>query len=776
MKNMNHIRTIILTIMMLAGIEVPGFAQGDTGGRLLGSKLDLESFKSKSAVNSVDIDELGIMDLRLLRNAYAARQGYCFEDFLIRSAYLSTSWYEKKMLYWAEESEKPLTLKFSAKQNAFMERLKEREEQLRQQNYLTAVDGSKRINPKNILNIMQFEQMPDALIEKICQNGFAIVSEKHDQLFHLYEKNDYNNFPSFVTSDMYLQLFHIYFVRLLREVENEKLVPALTSFCRDMYKRLSEINDEDAHWNQAFYVVALRLLGDNTVKAPEKYQQLVDEELQLINGVQTSDSPLLGVEDFPYSLFKPRGSYTRSDKSAAYFRAMMWIQYAYACTSDIHQLGRFAQQADILNTDADIMRQYDNITSVISLLVGEPDDVSLADIARLRLESKDLKILSEKLTSLASSKTRITPKHLTTCMWKARVMPQRYNFDSEVLQELVDYDSKKSKRPFPMALDVMAAYGSETAENILFGELRQDKQWEGYAPTLEKVKSLMPELSKGKALYNMWMSALLELVKQPRKAPLFMTNRSWQKKSMNAALASYAGLKHDAMLYSKQPMGAECGGGVPEPVVVGYVEPAIDFYLKAKEILAEAVGMLAKADMMTEEMNNLTEQMNEQIQFLIDISKKELAGVTLKPEEYSSIEYIGSTYEYLTMQLLDVELGEPWDAMVSGPDKKIALISDIYTANAFNNPDKGIVEIGTGLGDDIYVVVEIDGYLYITRGAVLSFREFQTEGVDTRMTDEEWQEYLESHPRYGVPSWMKNIILNDTVPSDNEKIFYSSGC
>ena len=40
-------------------------------------------------------------------------------------------------------------------------------------------------------------------------------------------------------------------------------------------------------------------------------------------------------------------------------------------------------------------------------------------------------------------------------------------------------------------------------------------------------------------------------------APYFMLTPQWEKKNLNAALASWAELKHDAILYAKQPMGAE---------------------------------------------------------------------------------------------------------------------------------------------------------------------------------------------------------------------------
>jgi hypothetical protein len=119
-----------------------------------------------------------------------------------------------------------------------------------------------------------------------------------------------------------------------------------------------------------------------------------------------------------------------------------------------------------------------------------------------------------------------------------------------------------------------------------------------------------------------------------------------------------------------------------------------------------------------------------------------------------------------------------WDD-VQGADKKVALIADVYTANAKNNPDKSVLFEGVGLADEIYVIVEIEGCLYIARGAVLSYREF-TQPMDLqRLTDEEWQKQLEQEPRKGVPDWMKSILVpmpEGQKPELNEEFFYSSGC
>jgi hypothetical protein len=75
------------------------------------------------------------------------------------------------------------------------------------------------------------------------------------------------------------------------------------------------------------------------------------------------------------------------------------------------------------------------------------------------------------------------------------------------------------------------------------------------------------------------------------------------------------------------------------------------------------------------------------------------------------------------------------------------------------------------------VIVEIDGQLWLTRGAVFSYREFKRASSDPRLTDEEWQQSLQEKPFEGVPSWMNEIVVPmKNAPVDNESVFYSTGC
>jgi hypothetical protein len=276
------------------------------------------------------------------------------------------------------------------------------------------------------------------------------------------------------------------------------------------------------------------------------------------------------------------------------------------------------------------------------------------------------------------------------------------------------------------------------------------------------------------------MKALRVIGEAPSpKSPYFMLTPEWERKNLNAMLASWAELKHDAILYAKQPMGAECGGGgLPEPVVKGYVEPNVGFWKKAIELLDNTSTLLKSQNMLTEKVEQATTRIREEAEFLLRMSKVELAGNEPTDEEYDQLKAIGAAFENLSLELIRNQDQQLWEwGDVQGPERNVALIADVYTANADNNPEKCILYEGVGQADEIYVVVEVKGYLYLMRGGVFSYRELTRPYGEQRLNDEEWQKMLEQKPRLGVPEWMQEIIVPlDEAPVDNEKTFYSSGC
>ena len=779
------------------------------------SKLNVESLLDSLDLN-MDISQLPLSDLRILENVFLAQKGYPFEDSYIRGVYQTTTWYDSLMwlfdgteenFEWNEERDenesyrqsyyngiKDEVIAYTDEQKAFVDRIKARETELRATNFTPEADA--RVNMNNVVNPNVIKDIDPVLWNKLGQNGFTIVPARHQQLFHVYEQNDYHEFPAFVTTDLFLQLYHLYFDCMLREVEEQKMDTMVEMFCLEGYSAmymLSQTNQpqiaEGARWLCDYFAVALNLNGKHHMGFANKSAPV---EIEKIMDSKNDFSDFLGYTDtmFAYSLFKPRGHYTRNARLEHYFRVMMWLQTVPFRTDDSTQLGRAVLLAQWLNNNDKARRLYNNITVPLTYLMGQPDNISILQVAEIAKEagvqeSKDIsdtnkmQALRQQVEAIAKQQTRIKPKFSYSGEYKINLMPQRYQPDAEVLQEMVDYESTPTKRDVPKGLDVLAAMGVTPAEKILLDELNEPDRWDKYKPTLERMKKRMGEIDWTENSAVRWMEAVKTVTETPQNAPYFMRTDEWDRKSLNTALASWAELKHDAILYAKQPFGAECGGGgPPDPVVNGYVEPNVYFWKKAIALLDQTKEVLTKYSLITDRIEEIHSQVKEQAEFLLRISEKELRGDMPNDIECDQLEYIGATFENISIALLrdkDHQLWS-WDD-IQGPDKKVALVADVYTANADNNPNKSILYEAIGDADEIYVVVEIGGYLHLMRGAVFSYREFQRSINDQRLNDEEWQKYLEQHHREGVPSWMEPIIAPvEEAPVDNESVFYSTGC
>jgi len=490
---------------------------------------------------------------------------------------------------------------------------------------------------------------------------------------------------------------------------------------------------------------------------------------------------------FAYSLFRPRGHYTRNENLQRFFRGMMWLQSVPFGMDHLDEVKEAIVMAYALQENQVASNNYEKMNQLIRFLMGEPDNISIPQVqaevkkkglllSELLESEKDLADIKDALKKIGDKQTRIRPKYERTSHNKICLMPQRYQPDAEVLQEMVDYDSHPTLRDTPKGLDFFAAMGVSAAEQIL---IEEGQKWKDFGSQLKLMKQRMGEIDWQETIATQWMQALKTVNDKDDQMPYFMVTPEWDLKNLNASLASWAELKHDAILYAKQPFGAECGGaGPPDPVVKGYVEPNVGFWKKAIELLDNTYKLLESQNMLTEKVENATTRMKEEANFLLAVSEKELEGKVLTDEEYDQLKCMGATFENISLDLVREESQElmGWSD-VQGADRKVALVADVYTANADNNPAKSILFEAVGLADEIYVVVEIGGYLYLTRGAVFSYREF-TQPIDQqRLTDEEWQQQLEQNPRKGVPEWMNRIIVPmKNQPKPNEEIFYSSGC
>ena len=756
-----------------------------------------------------DISHLSFQELRLLRSYPYAIHGYHFMEADINAFFsANTKWYNNLVndIYWdAEEgkgkfAESYEEVNLTPEEKAFVDRIDARMTELRQHQFIQR-DSYYLGNTNNIVNLFQFKDIDKEILEKLQQNNFVITKGNNLQLFHAYEENDYRQVPNFITTDLYLQAFHMYFSYILKSLEKQHIIPTLEMLCHSFNAaciKLAEQTEDESLKDMAehaatFYAIPYYLLTNKTLTVPSKYETEYQEEIEHINKQEDNFSDFLSYKDayFPYSLFKPRGHYTREPQLQAYFKAMMWLQTACFCREQQEQLKRSIFQAAVLCTyksidQTPLIKLYQHIYTPLTFLMGEADNLSIFDIARIleknnaihiedALTAGQIEKVNQALIELAKHKNNIKPQIEVTCRDKINFMPQRYLSDNEVIQKLVDVNPN-SQRAYPKGLDVFATFGTGTAESLLIDFYKEPNNWSEYSKELQQLKDkFKTSKSTQLSVYELWMKSLLTMQQTDKNNPGFMQTPEWGYKNLNTALASWAELKHDAILYGEQPMAAECGGaGPPDPIVVGYVEPNLPFWRKMENILQATRLILQQNDCMTDDLKGKTDQLNDYVTFLIQVTEKELRGEKLTEPEYRTLEYMGSSIEYFTLSVVDPDLHlDDW-SLVQGPDKSIAIVADIYTRNIRGCNKNGILHIATGNANNIYVVVEIECNLYLTRGATFSYYEF-VQPLGTRLTDEEWQKMLEEKKAPAVPEWMKSILI-EKEPHVNERVFYSSGC
>ena len=756
-----------------------------------------------------DISYLSFQELRLLRSYPYAIHGYHFMEADINAFFsANTKWYNNLVndIYWdAEEgkgkfAESYEEVNLTPEEKVFVDRIDARMTELRQHQFIQR-DSYYLGNTNNIVNLFQFKDIDKEILEKLQQNNFVITKGNNLQLFHAYEENDYRQVPNFITTDLYLQAFHMYFSYILKSLEKQHIIPTLEMLCRSFNAtciKLAEQTEDESLKDMAehaatFYAIPYYLLTNKTLTVPSKYETEYQEEIEHINKQEDNFSDFLSYKDayFPYSLFKPRGHYTREPQLQAYFKAMMWLQTACFCREQQEQLKRSIFQAAVLCTyksidQTPLIELYQHIYTPLTFLMGEADNLSIFDIARILKKNNAIHIedaltagqiekVNQALIELAKHKNNIKPQIEITCRDKINFMPQRYLSDNEVIQKLVDVNPN-SQRAYPKGLDVFATFGTGTAESLLIDFYKEPNNWSEYSKELQQLKDkFKTSKSTQLSVYELWMKSLLTMQQTDKNNPGFMQTPEWGYKNLNTALASWAELKHDAILYGEQPMAAECGGaGPPDPIVVGYVEPNLPFWRKMENILQATRLILQQNDCMTDDLKGKTDQLNDYVTFLIQVTEKELRGEKLTEPEYRTLEYMGSSIEYFTLSVVDPDLHlDDW-SLVQGPDKSIAIVAGIYTRNIRGCNKNGILHIATGNANNIYVVVEIEGNLYLTRGATFSYYEF-VQPLGTRLTDEEWQKMLEEKKAPAVPEWMKSILI-EKEPHVDERVFYSSGC
>jgi len=653
----------------------------------------------------------------------------------------------------------------------------------------TFIYESKKIDIKNIrspqyrlpLNLSIIQNIDKIYVsqkakEMLSKNGFVVVNSKVKDIAEFYKDAKDEGIPLFVTSDTLLFVYHTFFDAILIELETnyfysmlEKLLINLLSKAEETYNILPEntLAKEATKLDLAYIAVALKLL-DSETSIPSHVNKLVTKELNLI--LKASNpmalSPIFKYKE-DYTQYKPRGHYTLNEKLKKYFRTMMWLgrmrfeainqekpELAEIQTGQALILTYLLYTTKIGNSSA--FSLWEKIYLPVSFIIGKSDDLTFYDYMVLMkkifgkfqphdIDDRDkLTRFMEEIIKLNKNKilsSPIFPREKEKVIG-LRFMGQRFILDGYIHQRLC-YPNLPDR--FKVSgLDIMAALGSDKAFTYLEPQF---KKYSGFKKELIKIKQevdCINETEWKSTLYMSWLYSIKSLfIKYNEGYPIFMQTDAWLDKNLNTALSSWAQLRHDTILYAKQPYTG-LTAVPPQASDAGFVEPNPILYHRLKNLVDATYNGLLKLGLINDKISQKLEHFSYVLDKLIAISLKELHGENLNEEEYNFIKNFGYTLEYL-MTFNETKIKDP------------RIIVDIYT-----DPNSmSVLEVGTGYFDKILVAYKKpDNKIFVGIGLVMSYYEFYWP-QNNRLTDEEWRKLLSSNKQPLQFSWINNFkVIN----------------
>jgi hypothetical protein len=637
-------------------------------------------------------------------------------------------------------------------------------------------------------------------------------------------------------------LFFDYVLRIAEITALRPQLAALTdallqASAKDLANAANAEVKEAARRNCAYFSVAARLL-DRDAGTPPKVEDLVRAELALIDNRTTGNpppkSPALGIRE-DYIQYVPRGHYTRNDDFRTYFLAAMWYGRMgfFLNPSESHDLNeaenvRLARQALLITGYLHKLKVdkrpaidlWRGLYETTALFAGRAEDAGPDEYAAVAQEVwgrvptltqlGDDKKMGEFLNK---ARQLPRPRVLSTyylsgggadCItpdWRDgtlgfRMLAQRFVPDSHIFSELVwdrvgKYTGRGNPftlfvsmydgpyRAFPRGLDVLSVFGSELAGKILREE--GDTEYAGYN---EKLAALRAEYAKGdweRDLYHRWLGVLRALAEPAdRRAPGFMQRDPWGRKQINAALGSWAELRHDTILYVKQSYTSVARGAFMEerPERHAFVEPCPEVFRRLEAMIKHlharlgepevspgkvggtpqgpgglAGGMirmarqeqLGSSAMVPVEVSRNIQRFAELCGQLAGIAERELQGVWPTARERETLFGIGIYLKSLLMF--------PYRLMqqiTSSTDDKMPVVADVHT-----HMEGGQV-LEEAVGDPFLICVELQngGQRKQYWGAVFSYYEFK-HPMNDRLTDEAWQAM---EPKPPLPPWTGTFV------------------
>ncbi|MFC1960997.1 DUF3160 domain-containing protein, partial [Chloroflexota bacterium] len=653
------------------------------------------------------------------------------------------------------------------------------------------------------LNAVQF--LDDAGLNEtqkalLGQNGFVVVPGGFEQFYDAYTggpawdtypenwdgESDVIGHAYFVTTDAMLHALHYIFENLLTDLERTKFIPiiatevlspALAAAKTQRTEVAGTVLEDAARAAELYLAVGLELFqpGAGIVAASPD----LTGEIQAITTLVQASS---GQEELPFlpgyredfSQYRPRGHYEGDPALENYFRGMMWLSRITFRANEDRETQIALMLLRALRGSEQAVEGWNTINDTLDFLVGPVDDLGppeysyLADSLYSPLMFLDnltdpvlLEGFQQELTNLPGPRVNglilpndTTAEEVANLTRGFRFLGQRFTLDGYAMQQLMYpyVGTRENPRLLPLGLDVASSVGgSETAYQLALqagaGDfMNYDVQTLGLASEI----GVFPEEEWLENVYGGWLWTLRPLWNRDHAPyPPMMNTQAWLLKDLQTGLASWTELKHDTVLYTKQPTGF--GGGGPPLTSFGYVEPNPLVFARVAIVAAQIyeglmASMLESSDALYSEDGALTASLLElrklalQSAAFAEIARKELAGEPLGEDDYWHIFRL-DTYLYTLLHTLYQGEGQP---------DPVALVTDV----ASNPSVQSTLQEGVGAVDHVYIVVaNPHGGYQLARGAVFSYYEWVGD-INQRMTDAEWRALVTAGELPDRPAWV----------------------
>ena len=611
-------------------------------------------------------------------------------------------------------------------------------------------------------NLVNSFSISDSSLAAIRKRGFTILSSTKNEMFQLYGAE----YP-FVTTDVMWHTFMITLRASLDELERMVLRQTLLDFSTHMLqgslaqaKRAPDLY-RLAQRNAAVFTVAATLFADSLdspPRLPDDLHRMAQAEIDLVRKHdRITTSPLFGYpEDF--TKYATRGRCAKDLEG--YGQGMMYLGRMSWHPQVPDQTRQALLLLDLLQRDTQARRLWSRADSLLTLMFGPRDDISIPEYERIATsiakrrglargnylagvaDPSFVAAFSESLRKCHSRIRTATPVRPTGRAGRdegvgLRLFGQRYTRPIHVLQTLMD-DS------------VWPVSGVQVSRTLLHADVGTGKT----SPTMRAVPSDPPDpyvsLAEG------WIHVTRPLFHPIPTQPSFMRTQAWEQKQINTSLGAWAELQFATSLYTKDA-NTYLGSSPTLGRFHGYVEPVPDFYGRLADLASRLTTTLERQGV----FQAIEHDRNATLQAFGSPRRGEEPSVTLKRMDAairikrSDLDELCSLLRRLRGLARQELLRQPQSIddgyFLKGLHRRLMYLSfNRSGTNTAPNPMSLITDVATeyrsgqclqvavGKPLVIYAAIPFEGRKVICRGAVYSYFEFLNP-VDHRLDMEAWK-------------------------------------